>query len=149
MLNAERSCFIATRRKKRTSRTKRTKRGCRAVSAGDPRFVACARRGEARRGEARQNIKGEGESSKVKVLGRARLLALARRDEGETRIDRYPPASCALIAIPALVFARTLFPSVRYSPPSPSSSPSSSLLLLSRANFPSRGGGEWPSYRAS
>jgi len=97
---------------------------------------------------ARRNIKGEGES-KAKVLGRARLLALARRDEGETRIDRYPPASCALIAIPALVFARTLFPSVRYSPPPPPSSSSSSLLSSSRANFPPRGGGEWPSYRAS
>lgn len=65
-----------------------------------------------------------------KVLGRVRLLALARRDEGETRIDRYPPASCALIAIPALVFARTLFLSVRHSPP--------------LASFPIRGvGANW------
>lgn len=32
----------------------------------------------------------EGEDEEGKVLGRVRLLALARRDEGETRIDRYP-----------------------------------------------------------
>lgn len=92
-----------------------------------------AMRGEAKLLRARARARERGRESGVRVLGRARLLALARRDEGETRIDRYPPASCALIAIPALVFARTLFPSVRYSPSPPSSpSSSSSLSPLSR-----------------
>lgn len=55
--------------------------------------------------EARRNVKGEaagegegaGEdedegSEEVRYSGERWLLALARRDEGETRIDRYPPA---------------------------------------------------------
>lgn len=67
-------------------------------------------------GEIRLRLKGRGRRGRrgLSLFGKELLLALARRDEGETRIDRRRAAgaSCALIAIPVLVFARTLFPPV-------------------------------------
>lgn len=62
-----------------------------------------------------KTFKGEGEGGEEgKMLGRARLLALARRDEGETanrslpasvlRANRYPGASIRSYSVPVGLF---------------------------------------------
>lgn len=105
-------CFFVTR----TNRYDKIKRASKPksqdiITKRDTRDSACAR-------QDRQvkTFKGEGEGGdEGKIIGRARLLALARRDEGETanrslpasvlRANRYPGASIRSYSVPVGLFS--------------------------------------------